>query len=157
VHVCASLPSIVSPAQHREDVELNMSVPIGTSTGGADLNKTLGPDLYPTGCHVRRDALLVTIWTRDFEHPLSAWPWSCPCNIPPSPNTLISLPVLVHVLLSRPTRPCATFLPMASALNKRQQARNERTLQELLKVEGNSTCADCGARNPGWASYSVSV
>jgi hypothetical protein len=25
----------VSPAQHREDVELNMSVPIGTSTGGA--------------------------------------------------------------------------------------------------------------------------
>ncbi|KAH8633458.1 hypothetical protein IG631_12092 [Alternaria alternata] len=39
---------------------------------------------------------------------------------------------------------------MASALNKRQQARNERTLQELIKtVPGNGTCADCGARNPG--------
>ena len=39
---------------------------------------------------------------------------------------------------------------MTSALNKRQQARNERTLQELIKtVPGNATCADCGARNPG--------
>jgi hypothetical protein len=39
---------------------------------------------------------------------------------------------------------------MASALNKRQQARNERTLQELIKtVPGNGTCADCGAKNPG--------
>ncbi|KAF2652255.1 hypothetical protein K491DRAFT_54251 [Lophiostoma macrostomum CBS 122681] len=44
---------------------------------------------------------------------------------------------------------------MASALNKRQQARNERALQELIKtVPGNGTCADCGARNPGWASWS---
>lgn len=40
--------------------------------------------------------------------------------------------------------------PMASALNKRQQARNERTLQELIKsVPGNGVCADCSARNPG--------
>lgn len=39
---------------------------------------------------------------------------------------------------------------MASALNKRQQARNERALQELIKtVPGNNVCADCGARNPG--------
>jgi hypothetical protein len=39
---------------------------------------------------------------------------------------------------------------MASALNKRQQARNERALQELIKtVPGNSVCADCGVRNPG--------
>jgi hypothetical protein len=39
---------------------------------------------------------------------------------------------------------------MASVLNKRQQARNERTLQDLIKnVPGNSVCADCGARNPG--------
>ncbi len=39
---------------------------------------------------------------------------------------------------------------MASALNKRQQARNERMLQELIKtVPGNGTCADCGAKNPG--------
>lgn len=39
---------------------------------------------------------------------------------------------------------------MAGALSKRQQARNERTLQELIKsVPGNNVCADCQARNPG--------
>ncbi|KAI4936682.1 hypothetical protein J4E86_011299 [Alternaria arbusti] len=47
---------------------------------------------------------------------------------------------------------------MASALNKRQQARNERALQDLIKtVPGNGTCADCGARNPGWASWSLGI
>ncbi|KAF3005851.1 hypothetical protein E8E13_008863 [Curvularia kusanoi] len=47
---------------------------------------------------------------------------------------------------------------MASALNKRQQARNERALQELIKtVPGNGTCADCGAKNPGWASWSLGI
>lgn len=39
---------------------------------------------------------------------------------------------------------------MAGTLNKRQQARNERALQDLIKtVPGNNTCADCGAKNPG--------
>ena len=39
---------------------------------------------------------------------------------------------------------------MTVALSKRQQARNERALQELIKtVPGNDRCADCGARNPG--------
>ncbi|CAD0017876.1 unnamed protein product [Aureobasidium pullulans] len=38
---------------------------------------------------------------------------------------------------------------MASAVSKRQQARNERMLQDLLKsVPGNDRCADCAARNP---------
>jgi hypothetical protein len=63
---------------------------------------------------------------------------------------------------------------MSGALSKRQQARNERTLQELIKtVPGNNSCADCGTSNPGescviaimgrrltrdigWASWSVS-
>ena len=40
---------------------------------------------------------------------------------------------------------------MALRINKRQQARNEQTLQDLIKnVPGNDRCADCFARNPGW-------
>lgn len=40
--------------------------------------------------------------------------------------------------------------------SKRQQARNERALQDLIKgVPGNDACADCGSRNPAWASWSV--
>ncbi|KAK4924806.1 UBA domain-containing protein 3 [Elasticomyces elasticus] len=47
---------------------------------------------------------------------------------------------------------------MSTTVSKRQQARNERTLQELIKdVPGNAICADCGARNPGWASWSLGV
>ncbi|KAI9794877.1 MAG: hypothetical protein M1816_003006 [Peltula sp. TS41687] len=47
---------------------------------------------------------------------------------------------------------------MAAALNKRQQARNERTLQELIRiVAGNDRCADCQTRNPGWASWNLGV
>lgn len=39
---------------------------------------------------------------------------------------------------------------MSSTANKRQQVRNERTLQDLIKtVPGNDRCADCAARNPG--------
>jgi hypothetical protein len=39
---------------------------------------------------------------------------------------------------------------MAGVINKRQQVRNERALQELIKtVPGNDKCAECGAKNPG--------
>ena len=39
---------------------------------------------------------------------------------------------------------------MASIFSKRQQARNEKVLQDLIKtVPGNDRCADCGTRNPG--------
>ncbi|POS86757.1 hypothetical protein EPUL_003116 [Erysiphe pulchra] len=45
---------------------------------------------------------------------------------------------------------------MSGQLSKRQQARNERVLQDLIKtVPGNNFCADCQARNPGWASWST--
>ena len=47
---------------------------------------------------------------------------------------------------------------MASAISKRQQARNERQLQELIRsVPGNDRCADCNAKNPGWASWNLGV
>ncbi|OAX79168.1 hypothetical protein ACJ72_06514 [Emergomyces africanus] len=47
---------------------------------------------------------------------------------------------------------------MTSALSKRQQARNERALQELIKsVPGNDRCVDCQSRNPGWASWNLGV
>ncbi|KAK2841622.1 hypothetical protein FQN49_006072, partial [Arthroderma sp. PD_2] len=45
-----------------------------------------------------------------------------------------------------------------SALSKRQQARNERTLQDLItSVAGNDRCADCQARNPGWGSWNLGI
>ncbi|KAF2209982.1 hypothetical protein CERZMDRAFT_69777 [Cercospora zeae-maydis SCOH1-5] len=47
---------------------------------------------------------------------------------------------------------------MASAITKRQQARNERMLQDLLRtVPGNDKCADCAAKNPGWASWNLGI
>ncbi|KAL7806611.1 hypothetical protein V8C26DRAFT_416231 [Trichoderma gracile] len=47
---------------------------------------------------------------------------------------------------------------MSGTLSKRQQARNEAILQELVhSVPGNDQCADCHARNPGWASWSLGV
>lgn len=47
---------------------------------------------------------------------------------------------------------------MTSAITKRQQARNERQLQDLLRtVPGNDRCADCNAKNPGWASWNLGI
>lgn len=116
-------------------------------------------------------------WKRLFSHShLTNAPPAVPrapflpahCSRAPSTD-LPTLPPTPNRFLSRHD--------MASALNKRQQARNERTLQELIKsVPGNGNCADCGARNPGmqsprrisfhahanngyagWASWSVSL
>ncbi|KAL1881457.1 hypothetical protein VTK73DRAFT_3742 [Phialemonium thermophilum] len=47
---------------------------------------------------------------------------------------------------------------MSGSFSKRQQARNEKVLQELVRnVPGNNVCADCNARNPGWASWSLGI
>ncbi|KAF4458590.1 GTS1-transcription factor of the Gcs1p Glo3p Sps18p family [Fusarium albosuccineum] len=44
---------------------------------------------------------------------------------------------------------------MSGILSKRQQARNEKVLQELVhNVPGNNMCADCHARNPGMLQIS---
>lgn len=42
-----------------------------------------------------------------------------------------------------------SVIDMSGALSRRQQARNEKALQELVQnVPGNNMCADCHARNP---------
>lgn len=47
---------------------------------------------------------------------------------------------------------------MSAAINRRQQARNERALQDLIKnVSGNNRCADCNTPNPGWASFNLGI
>ncbi|KAI6342462.1 hypothetical protein MCOR25_011178 [Pyricularia grisea] len=47
---------------------------------------------------------------------------------------------------------------MSGAQSKRQAARNEKVLQELVQgVPGNNLCADCHSRNPAWASWSLGV
>ncbi|KAM0344716.1 hypothetical protein ACHAPU_007311 [Fusarium lateritium] len=47
---------------------------------------------------------------------------------------------------------------MSGMMSKRQQARNEKALQDLVQnVPGNNMCADCHARNPAWASWSLGV
>ncbi|WYZ41500.1 hypothetical protein EsH8_V_000395 [Colletotrichum jinshuiense] len=47
---------------------------------------------------------------------------------------------------------------MTGVLSKRQQARNEKVLHDLVQtVSGNNFCADCQARNPAWASWSLGV
>jgi len=43
----------------------------------------------------------------------------------------------------------STSRDMSGTLSKRQQARNEKALQDLVvSVPGNNFCADCQARNP---------
>ncbi|KEF52591.1 uncharacterized protein A1O9_11434 [Exophiala aquamarina CBS 119918] len=44
-----------------------------------------------------------------------------------------------------------------SSMSKRQQARNERELHDLLSAPGNSQCADCSAKNPSWASWNLGI
>ncbi|KIH90435.1 hypothetical protein SPBR_00014 [Sporothrix brasiliensis 5110] len=47
---------------------------------------------------------------------------------------------------------------MSGLLSKRQQARNEKYLQDLVQsVSGNNVCADCQARNPAWASWNLGI
>ncbi|KAL4913208.1 hypothetical protein BDW62DRAFT_192965 [Aspergillus aurantiobrunneus] len=47
---------------------------------------------------------------------------------------------------------------MVGGISKRQQLRNERALQDLIRsVPGNDRCADCSAMNPGWSSWNIGV
>ncbi|KAK7206287.1 hypothetical protein BZA70DRAFT_276223 [Myxozyma melibiosi] len=42
-------------------------------------------------------------------------------------------------------------------MSKRQQMKNEALLRDLSDLPENRRCADCGARNPGWASWNLGV
>ncbi|KAI9931122.1 hypothetical protein ASPWEDRAFT_47592 [Aspergillus wentii DTO 134E9] len=47
---------------------------------------------------------------------------------------------------------------MVAGISKRQQFRNEKALQDLIRsVPGNDRCADCDALNPGWASWNMGI
>ncbi|PHZ10184.1 Arf GTPase activating protein [Rhizopus microsporus ATCC 52813] len=46
---------------------------------------------------------------------------------------------------------------MTERQSKTTQERHERILNELVKMPGNDLCADCGTKNPRWASYSLGV
>nr|POE51501.1 uba domain-containing protein 3 [Quercus suber] len=93
---------------------------------------------------------------------------SCPCRrfllvAATSSSIIASNPANPHPtgsgrsLDSLPSRQ-TTARDMASAMSKRQQARNERQLQDLIRtVPGNDRCADCGAKNPGWASWNLGL
>jgi hypothetical protein len=45
---------------------------------------------------------------------------------------------------------------MVAGISKRQQFRNERALQDLIRsVPGNDRCADCQAMNPGMSRQEI--
>ncbi|KAI9268581.1 hypothetical protein EDC94DRAFT_600616 [Helicostylum pulchrum] len=46
---------------------------------------------------------------------------------------------------------------MREKQSKATQAKHERMLNELFKLPGNEKCADCTAKNPRWASYSLGL
>ncbi len=41
--------------------------------------------------------------------------------------------------------------------DKRSLEENLKTLKELTKQNGNGVCADCGQRDPRWASFNIGV
>ena len=52
--------------------------------------------------------------------------------------------------ITQVTQASTSTMAASTSMSKRNQARNEQALQELIRgVPGNDRCADCEARNPG--------
>ncbi|KAL8752408.1 MAG: hypothetical protein Q9184_005743, partial [Pyrenodesmia sp. 2 TL-2023] len=68
------------------------------------------------------------------------------------------LPQQTSAINDLTSAPQQLLYDMTTAMSKRTQVRNEKALQDLIKtVPGNDRCADCAARNPGWASWSLGI
>ncbi|EIN14452.1 ArfGap-domain-containing protein [Punctularia strigosozonata HHB-11173 SS5] len=46
---------------------------------------------------------------------------------------------------------------MSSGMNKITAERNQKAVLELVNQPGNTTCADCHAHNPRWASWNLGI
>ena len=99
------------------------------------------PPITPYYCYSPQAAWAL----RSCYAPRKSWEYSSPCK------RAVKYPFFDS--FSNPS-----FTPqsaMTSFMSKRQQARNERALQDLIwNVPGNDRCADCGAKNPGAATQS---
>jgi hypothetical protein len=93
-----------------------------------------------------------------FAFPFVLCPCSALCSAPlRRPGPLALLPrcrSLATATTPTPRLDASKPVPsVMSVINKRQQARNERALHDLIKsVPGNDRCADCAAKNPGPSS-----